>query len=68
MSVEIKYKDYDYFHEYTNIKDYYILYKCLCCNKNYRKQFLTQIHQGVREMFYNFLITHPNFMNYGDFS
>ena len=25
--------------EYTNFKDYLIEYKCLCCNKNYQRNF-----------------------------
>ena len=34
----IKYKDYDCFLEYTNIKDDLKGYKCLCYN-NYQKEF-----------------------------
>ena len=33
----IKYKDCDYLLEYTNFKNDLIEYKCLCCNKNYKK-------------------------------
>ena len=36
---KIKYKDCDYFLEYTKFKDDLIEYKCLCCNKNYQKTF-----------------------------
>ena len=31
----IKYKDCNYFFEYTSFKDDLIEYKCLCCNENY---------------------------------
>ena len=31
----ITYKICDHFLEYTNLKDNFIEYKCLCCNKNY---------------------------------
>ena len=27
------------YRKYTNIKDDFIEYKCLCCNKNYQKMF-----------------------------
>ena len=33
-----KYKDYDCFIEYANLKDELIEYKLLCCNKNYQKK------------------------------
>ena len=33
----IKYKDCNCFLGYTNFKDDLIEYKCLCCNKNYKK-------------------------------
>ena len=32
----IKYKDCDWFFEYTNFKYDLVEYKCLCCNKNYK--------------------------------
>ena len=35
----IKYKYYDCFLEYTNLKDDLIKYKCLCCNKYYQHKF-----------------------------
>ena len=35
----IRYKYCDWFLEYTNFKDDFILYKCLCCNKNYQHKF-----------------------------
>ena len=35
----IKYKYCDCFLEYTNFKDDLIEYKCLCCNRNYQKNF-----------------------------
>ena len=35
----VRYKDYDWFLEYRNVKDNLIAYKCLCCNKNYQKMF-----------------------------
>ena len=34
----IKYKDCGRYLEYTNVKDYLIEYKCLCCNNNYQKK------------------------------
>ena len=34
----IKYKHCACFLEYTNFKDSLIEYKCLCCNKNYKKK------------------------------
>ena len=36
----IKYKDPDSFLEYTNFKNDLIRYKCLCCNKNYKKRLM----------------------------
>ena len=33
----IKYKYFECFLEYTNVKDNLIKYKCLCCNKIYQK-------------------------------
>ena len=33
----IKYKNCDYFLEYTNFKDDLMEYKCLCYNKNYQQ-------------------------------
>ena len=36
-SCGIKYKDYESYREYTNVKDDLIGYKCLFCNKNYQK-------------------------------
>ena len=33
----IKYKDCEYCLEYTDIKDDLILYKCLCCDRNFQK-------------------------------
>ena len=35
----IKHKDGDCFLEYTNFRDDLVEYKCLCCGKNYQKQF-----------------------------
>ena len=35
----IKYKYCDWFLECTNFKDILIVYKCLCCKKNYQKKF-----------------------------
>ena len=35
----IKYKDRDYFLEYTNSKNDLIEYKCLCYKKDYRQKF-----------------------------
>ena len=37
---QIKYKDCDCFLECTNFKDDLIEYKCLCCNKNYKKRLM----------------------------
>ena len=37
---EFKYKDWECFLEYTNVKDDLIEYKCLCCNKNYQKKLM----------------------------
>ena len=34
-----KYEDYECFPEYTNHKDDLIVYKFLCCNRNYQKSF-----------------------------
>ena len=49
----IKYKDWDCFLEYTNIKGDLIEYKCLCCNNNYEKSFM-KIQR-------NHLLIHTNF-------
>ena len=35
----IKYKDYECFLEYINVKDDLILYTCLCYNRNYQNKF-----------------------------
>ena len=35
----IKYKHCDCFFEYTNFEDCLIEYKCLSCNKSYRRKF-----------------------------
>ena len=35
----IKYKGRDCCVEYTDVKDDLIEWKCLCCNKNYKKKF-----------------------------
>ena len=37
----IKYKYCDCFFEYTNFKDDLIECKCLCCSKNYQREFDT---------------------------
>ena len=34
----IKDKDCECCLQYTNVKDDLILYKCLCCNRNYQKK------------------------------
>ena len=34
----VKYKDCENCREYTNVKDDLIIYKCLCCNKDYQKK------------------------------
>ena len=34
----IKYNDCERCLEYTNVKDDLIVFKCLCCNKNYQKK------------------------------
>ena len=49
----IKYKDWDCFLEYTNIKGDLIEYKCLCCNNNYENSFM-KIQR-------NHLLIHTNF-------
>ena len=36
---EIKFKDFEFCLEYTNVKDYLILYKQLCGNKSYQNKF-----------------------------
>ena len=50
----IKYKFCNCFLQYRNIKDNLIKYKCLCCNKNYQKNFEENLKN-------NFLI-HTNFL------
>ena len=37
---KIKYKDCEYFLEYTNIKNDLAVYKCLCYNKNCQKSLM----------------------------
>ena len=37
----IKYKDCVYFLKYTNFKDNFTEYECLCCKKNYEQFFNT---------------------------
>ena len=38
----IKYKYYDCFLEYINLKDDLIEHKCLCCNKSYQRKLTTK--------------------------
>ena len=45
----IKYKDCNCFLKYTNFKDNSIEYKCLCCNKNYKKKF----NEDLKKQFFN---------------
>ena len=45
----IKYKDCNCFLKYTNLKDNSIEYKCLCCNKNYKKKF----NEDLKKQFFN---------------
>ena len=45
----IKYKYCDCFLEYTNFEDDLIEYKCLICNKNYRREF----DEKLKERFFN---------------
>ena len=39
QTCRIKYKGRDCCVEYTDVKDDLIEWKCLCCNKNYKKKF-----------------------------
>ena len=39
----IKYKNCEFFLEYTNFKDNLIKYKCLCCNENCQKEKFEEI-------------------------
>ena len=32
---------------YTNVKDVLILYKCLCCNRNYQKNFDENLRRAL---------------------
>ena len=36
---EIKDKDGECYLEWTNVKNYMLMYKCLCCKNNYQKKF-----------------------------
>ena len=45
----IKYKYCDCFLEYINFKDDLMVYKCLCCNKNYQHKF----DEKLKEQFFN---------------
>ena len=49
QTCEIKYKYWNCFCEYTNVKDDSIAYKCLCCNKNYQQRF----DKKLKERFFN---------------
>ena len=42
------YRVCDCFLQYTNFKDDLKKYNCLCCNKNYRKNF----HEELKEQFF----------------
>ena len=44
-----KYKYFNCFLEYTNIKDDLIEYKCLCCHKNYQQK----LDEKLKERFFN---------------
>ena len=45
----IKYKDWNCVLEYKNFKDDLIEYKCLCCNKNYKKKF----DENLKKRYFN---------------
>ena len=45
----IRYKDCNCFLKYKNFKDNSIEYKCLCCNKNYKKKF----NEDLKKQFFN---------------
>ena len=49
QTCRIKYKQCNFFLEYTNFKDNLIEYKCLCCNKNYLQKF----NEKLKERFFN---------------
>ena len=46
---EIKYKDWDYFLQYTNFKGDLIDYKCLCCKKNLKKRFFNRYKFSINK-------------------
>ena len=46
---EIKYKYWDCFLQYINLKEDLIEYKCLCCNKYYQHKF----NENLKERFFN---------------
>ena len=48
----IKYKDCDCFLEKSNFRDDFIGYKCLCCNRNYQKNF----DESLKKQFFDILI------------
>ena len=51
---QIKYKSYEHWFKYTNIKDDLIEYNCLCCNKNHQKRFDGNLNKQVANT-YKFL-------------
>ena len=51
----IKYKDCECCLEYTNVNDDLIVYKCLCCTRNYQKKFDEDLKK--------WLVIHGNFVS-----
>ena len=39
VELNTKYKNFECYLKYTNVKDDLIKYKCLCCRSNYYKRF-----------------------------
>ena len=48
---KIKYKDYDCFLEYENVKDNLIKYKCLSCNKDYSNKIDEELKKRFKNTF-----------------
>ena len=48
---EIKYKDCECCLEYTNVTCDFTVYKCLCCNRNYQKEFVEHLKRRFADTY-----------------
>ena len=48
---KIKFKDCDYCFEYESVKDNFVKYKCLSCNKDYSKKLDEELKKKLKDTF-----------------